>query len=145
MTTFADTSAIVKRYVPERGHADVERLTLPFVLGPVTRVEIASALWRKHRLGEIASNDAHTLMGAFDADLDEGLYVVVALGREVGDVATVAVERHGLRAYDAVQLAAALVARNVLDDLDVFAAFDVELRIAAAAEGFALVPEVLER
>ena len=51
--------------------------------------------------------------------------MVVALGREVGDAAAGAVERHGLGAYDAVQLAAALVARSVLDDLDVFAAFDV--------------------
>jgi predicted nucleic acid-binding protein len=145
VTAFADTSAIVKRYVPERYHEEVERLSLPLVLGPVTRVEVGSALWRKHRLGEIASNDAALLMAAFEADSEEGLYVVVALGREVSDAATAVVERHGLRAYDAVQLAAALVARDALDDLDTFAAFDTDLRAAATAEGFAVVPALIDR
>jgi hypothetical protein len=87
VTAFADTSAIVKRYVPERYHEEVERLSPPLVLGPVTRVEVASALWRKHRLGEIASNDAALLMAAFEADSEEGLYVVVALERKVSDAA----------------------------------------------------------
>jgi uncharacterized protein len=145
VTVFADTSAIVKRYVPERYHEDVERLSLPLVLGPVTRVELASALWRKHRLGEIASTDAALLMAAFEADNEEGLYVVVAFGRDVSDAATVVVERHGLRAYDAVQLAAGLVARDALDDLDTFAAFDMDLRAAATAEGFAVVPALIDR
>jgi len=145
VTAFADTSAIVKRYVPERDHEEIERLSPPMVLGPVTRVEVASALWRKHRLGEIASNDAAALMAAFEADIEEGLYVVVALGPDVSDAASVVVERHGLRAYDAVQLAAALVARDALDDLDSFAAFDMDLRAAASAEGFAVVPVLIER
>jgi uncharacterized protein len=105
-----------------------------------TRVEVASALWRKHRLDEIASSDAATLMAAFEADLEDGLYVVVGLVPEVADAATIAVERHGLRADDAVQLGAALVAREALGELDSFAAFDLDLRAAATAEGFAVVP-----
>jgi hypothetical protein len=43
-----------------------------------------------------------------------------------------------------VQLAAALVARDALDDLDTFAAFDMDLRAAAIAEGFAVVPSLIE-
>jgi predicted nucleic acid-binding protein len=52
---------------------------------------------------------------------------------------------HALRAYDAVQLACALAARDAVPECQTFAAFDRQLRAAAAAEGFALVPSVLQR
>ncbi len=48
---------------------------------------------------------------------------------------------HGVRAYDAVQLASARAARAVDPGIDAFAAFDHGLRRAAAAEGFTLLPE----
>ncbi len=51
---------------------------------------------------------------------------------------------HGLRAYDAVQLACASVARDAVPECQTFPAFDRHLRGAAAAEGFSLVPAVLE-
>jgi len=47
---------------------------------------------------------------------------------------------HGLRAYDAVQLASARAAAAVDDRVRTFAAFDEQLRGAAAREGFVLVP-----
>jgi predicted nucleic acid-binding protein len=47
---------------------------------------------------------------------------------------------HGLRAYDAIQLAAARAARGAADGCTTFAAFDTTLRAAAAVEGFALLP-----
>jgi hypothetical protein len=47
---------------------------------------------------------------------------------------------HGLRAYDAVQLAAAVATKAVLPECRAFAAYDQDLRTAAATEGFALVP-----
>lgn len=47
---------------------------------------------------------------------------------------------HGLRAYDAVQLATAQAVREAAPGCAAFAAFDKNLRGAAAMEGFALVP-----
>ena len=52
--------------------------------------------------------------------------------------------RHGLRGYDAVQLAAALAWREAASDAEgeiVFACFDNDLRRAAVAEGLAAWPE----
>jgi uncharacterized protein len=146
LTAFVDTSAVVKLYVPERQHEAVRALVEPLVLGPVTRIELASALWRKHRLGQISSTDAATLVAAFEADLAAGVrFVVVRLAAIVVDLAVDVVERFGLRAYDSVQLASALAARQAADTVDVFVAFDNELRRAAEAEGFAVQPAELER
>jgi hypothetical protein len=47
--------------------------------------------------------------------------------------------RHGLRAYDAVQLASAFAAREADPLCSVFACFDRALNEAAEANGFGLV------
>jgi uncharacterized protein len=47
---------------------------------------------------------------------------------------------HGLRAYDAVQLASALAAREVDARCVQFAAFDRDLTLAAVSEGFEAFP-----
>ncbi|GAA1758973.1 hypothetical protein [Agromyces humatus] len=47
---------------------------------------------------------------------------------------------HGLRAYDAVQLASARAARLIEPTCSTFAAFDGELSVAAVREGFSLLP-----
>ena len=47
---------------------------------------------------------------------------------------------HGLRTLDAIQLASALVARELDPDCAGFACFDARLRRAAAVHGFQLIP-----
>ena len=47
---------------------------------------------------------------------------------------------HGLRAYDAVQLASALAVREIDERCTKFAAFDRDLTLAAASEGFEAFP-----
>ena len=69
---------------------------------------------------------------------------MIATGSDVISRAVQAAARHGLRAYDAVQLATALLTRDALGRLDEFASFDRQLRQAAAAEAFELVPASLE-
>ncbi|MFD4196099.1 type II toxin-antitoxin system VapC family toxin [Amycolatopsis thermoflava] len=38
------------------------------VVSQIARVEIAAALWRKHRMGAISAGDARLLVSAFEAD-----------------------------------------------------------------------------
>ena len=142
MTAYADSSAIVKLYVPERGYETVRERTGLLVTAALTRVEVASALWRKQRLGELDASDAVTLLAAFEADLTDpaGRFAVVVLNAAVLTEAIAVVAQHALRAYDAVQLATALVARRALGNLEEFAAFDRQLRRAAVAESFTLIP-----
>ncbi|MGI8726237.1 MAG: type II toxin-antitoxin system VapC family toxin [Solirubrobacterales bacterium] len=144
MSVFCDSSALVKLYVDEADHELIRELAV-IVISDLARVEVASAIWRKHRLGEIEREDAAVLIGDFEADLaaddvNSPRFSTVAPGRSVLDRAAELVEQHGLRAYDAVQLGSAAIAREVDPDCGEFACFDQDLRSAAEAVGFDLIP-----
>jgi predicted nucleic acid-binding protein len=144
VTLFADSSALVKLYADEPGHEQVRELP-HMVISQLARVEVPAALWRKRRMGELAADDARVLTAAFEADFfgteDEPPRFMPVLPTEglLDDAARLCAV-HGLRAYDAVQLASALAARTELPGCRNFVAFDDHLRSAAAAEGFDLVP-----
>jgi predicted nucleic acid-binding protein len=145
VTLFADSSALVKLYVNEPGHQAVRAAGDLFVVSQLARVEVPAALWRKQRSGDIALGTAAVLVTEFEFDfLGDGSapprFVAVKVADDIVEVAARQVARHGLRAYDAVQLACATAARELLPTLNVLAAFGQELRRAAAAEGFALLP-----
>ena len=63
----------------------------------------------------------------------------MALSDGVLEEAALACARHALRAYDAVQLASALLARTADPSLSTFACFDLALSAAAAQEGFSIM------
>jgi len=142
VTTFADSSVIVKFYVPEAGHAQVRRLERPLLISRLATVEVAGAMWRKQRLGELDPADAALLVRAFLADCaepgDASPFVTVAVLPSILRHATRLVGLHPLRAYDAVQLASALAVDQALGEPLTFAATDRALNAAAAAEGLIL-------
>lgn len=144
MSVFADSSALVKLYADEARHEEVRSLA-PLVISQVARVEVPAAVWRKHRMNELTAQDSAVLVAAFEADYSgteehPPRFAAVAVTTAVLDDAARLTGIHGLRAYDAVQLAAARAARSADDGCTDFAAFDGALRDAAAAEGFAILP-----
>lgn len=144
MTTFADSSALVKLYADEDGHQRIRSLAV-LVVSALARVEVPAAMWRKNRWGELVADDAAVLVAAFEADYfgtatDAPRFAAVAVTAAVLDDAARCAAVHGLRAYDAVQLASARAAVAADPDCVGFAAFGGVLRAAAAAEGFQLVP-----
>lgn len=105
-------------------------------------------MWRKHRLGELPAEETALLCGAFEWEWaigahGSGTFHIVDLTDDVLETAVRSLSRHALRAYDAVQLASAMLARAADAALIEFTCFDVELRKAARAEGFALLPPSL--
>lgn len=143
MTSFADSSAIVKLYADEEG-ADVVLEETTLVVSQLARVEVPSAIWRKHRMGELSAIAAGVLTAAFAADLagtsgSARSFIVVALTPAILDDAARLVSVHALRALDAVQLASAQAAHAAVkgDELP-FLCFDDRLNAAAAAEGLSL-------
>lgn len=140
MTVFADSSALVKLYADEddcelvRGHAG-------YVVSALARVEVPAALWRKHRADGLSAEDAALLAAEFAADWHEadGPFLPVPVRGLVLEDAAGLVARHGLRAYDAVQLACAGAARGADPEVAEFLCFDADLRAAAAKEGFQLL------
>ncbi len=143
---YADSSVLVKRHVPEAGTRWFRRLAAPasghiILTVRVSVVEIFSALNRRVREGTL---DPQTY-AAIAADVESVCateYRVIELSPEVAGRARGLLERHPLRAYDAVHLAAALSAQAILQasglPAPVFLSADARLLAAAQAEGLAI-------
>lgn len=142
-TYFLDSSAIAKRYVAEVGSPWMTALTDPGShnvcwLAAVTRVEVVAALYRRHRLGDIGVADAQRAAATF---LHESAvtFRVLAIDVTVLDSAIRLIGAHPIRAYDAIQLAAALRLRTEYELAElpppVFVSGDQTLNRAAQAEG----------
>lgn len=148
MSTFTDSSALVKLYADEFGH-DAIRSLRAMVISQLARVEVPAALWRKQRLGEISAGDAQVLTAEFESDFygidRDPRFAALTVTAKLLDGAARLCTVQGLRAYDAVQLSSALTARGADPGCSSFAAFDESLRVAAAAEGFTLIPVVAAR
>lgn len=144
MSAFADSSALVKLYADEDGH-EIIRALENLVVAQIVRVELPAAIWRKTRVGGLGEAFAALLVADFEADYfgtsdEPPRFASIDLGAGLLDDAAVLSATRGLRAYDAVQLAAARVAAAADPTCRTFAAFDRTLRTAAASEGFVLIP-----
>jgi predicted nucleic acid-binding protein len=111
-------------------------------------VEVPAALWRKQRVGELTAQVAATLASRFAHDYAGGgaraeRFAIVPVNARLLDAAAQLVASARLRAYDGVQLAAAIAARGTDPDIDAFACFDVDLRHAASVHGFVLHPATM--
>lgn len=111
---FLDSSALVKRYVTETGTAWVTGLLDPaarnrLYIARITGAEVTAALSRRERGGHLSPTDASTAIASFRHDYENRLRPIEITATLVEDAMT-ATRTHGLRGYDAVQLAAALFA-----------------------------------
>ncbi len=140
---FLDTSALVKRHVNEAGTVWVRALTRPraghtLYIARVTAVEVCSAITRRQRGGHLSPAQAGAIIGHFRRHLTQRDNVL-ELTPALFDRAMLTARKHGLRAYDAVQLTAALEVDRLNRD-DGFGpvtlvSADRELNAAAVAEG----------
>ena len=145
MSVFADSSALVKLYADEVGHEVIRAIRTQLIVSQLARVEVPSAIWRKQRMRHLPAEDAALLVSEFEFDLfgsdnEAPRFVMVMPTPAVLDDAARLAAVHGLRAYDAIQLASARIARTAAAECNTVAAFDRDLRRAAASEAFSLVP-----
>jgi uncharacterized protein len=108
---FLDTSALVKRYVAERGSSEVRRRFRSGTVAAarIAYAELAAALARRHRERGLTADALESILKRLDGDFSKLVVVEIraALIARVPDL----VRKHPLRGYDAVQLAAALSLR----------------------------------
>ncbi len=109
---FLDASALVKAYVQEPGSGWVRQIlrrgaNVTFV-SPLSGAEVLAAIARKQRLGELDLAARDRIGAAFRRDY-RGRFVHTSLRGMVIEKAMTLVFDHPLRAYDAVQLASALL------------------------------------
>jgi len=137
---YLDTSALVKLYVEEAGSAAiatcVERATA-VTTARVTYAEARAAFARYRREGGLTPAGLRQVVR--DLDVEWGAYDVVEVHDPLVRRAGALAERHALRGYDAIQLAAALEVRGAGADLE-FASFDGRLNHAASRERLRLTP-----
>jgi uncharacterized protein len=139
---YLETSALVKLYVKEPGTERLLRLAARvnnhrFVVLTLTRVEMHSAIRRRQREGDIDGPVADRLLNQFEQHL-ETRFIKQVLNDSLIDLATSLVNRHALRAYDAVQLAGCLMLKeNSASDEPSFVCSDQRLLVAAENEGLA--------
>jgi uncharacterized protein len=144
MTCFADSSALVKLYADEPGHEQIRAIDM-MVVAQIARVEVPAALWRKQRMGELTRRTATVLAAQFEYDWfgtddEPRRFEPIRMTSLVLEDAARLTGVHGLRAYDAVQLATAMAVRAADPEIREFAAFDRGLCEAAGVEGFVVVP-----
>ena len=142
---FLDTSALVKRYIDETGsvwlRAIVDPVLSPFlVISQLLVVEVHSALNRRLREATISQDDYTRTKQAFQGDC-QNEYNLIPMSETIVDLACDLLERHPLRASDAIHLATALTSNQLLSDHSLteltFLCADDRLIDAAKAEGLA--------
>ena len=142
-TFYWDTSALVKRYAQETGTVWVRNLTNPTLKHDIytvrmTGVEMIAALFRKANTGQISRHDADLFAHDFRLDWQQQ-YQIIEVTVNVSELAMKLAEKQGLRGYDAVHLAAALVVQDMRQTMNLpaltFVSAVQEQNQAAANEG----------
>ncbi len=144
MIVYLDASALVKRYVAEAGSAEVEALIgAASAIGTavVSRAEVAAALAKAARARLVTREAATKALEAFTSDWEH--LIRLQLGESVAARAAALAWQHGLRGYDAVHLATALMWRDSLGEMVTVATYDRELWRGAQASGLAPWPKVM--
>jgi len=138
-----DSSGIVKRYVYEPGSEWIRSICHPdsgnqIGLLNITKVEVASAFSRRCREGTVTEEEKDRWLNTFLFDCSNQ-YRLVEVNTTMIDLSIELIKRYPLRAYDALQLSAALVVNEALLTSGLapltFISADDRLCSAASAEG----------
>jgi len=144
VSVYVDASALVKRYVTEVGSADVAALTTgatALATALVTRAEVAAALARAVRIGVLDDVAGRRAQRRFSREWPDLMRIPVT--ETLVARAEALAWAHGLRGYDAVQLASALTWQDALGQAIVLATFDRQLWEAAPQAGLRAWPDRL--
>jgi len=142
VSVYVDASALVKRYVTERGSAEVIALTTgaaAVATALVTRAEVAAAFARAVRAGVLDDVGGRRAQRRFSREWPN-LMRIPATEMLVARAEALAWE-HGLRGHDAVQLASALTWQEALGQEIVLATYDRQLWEAAPHAGLRAWPD----
>jgi predicted nucleic acid-binding protein len=143
---FFDTSALVKRHVIEAGSPWVKSVVRAkaahtLYVARITAIEVTSAITRRQRGGSLSAAQGGAILGHFRRHLTQR-YVIVEVSAPLLAAGTLLARSHGLRAYDAVQLAAALGVHRDHQNAGIgpitLVSADKELNAAGLAEGLTI-------
>lgn len=136
---FLDSSSATKLYVVEAGTSEMVNLVQhpdghDLAILSITVVEFRSAIRRRQRTGSLDDAFATVALTEFRSQLGNRVEVRPVTG-DVFSQAEELIDRHPLKASDAIQLAGCLVLRATSAEVPIFVASDHQLLRAAASEG----------
>jgi predicted nucleic acid-binding protein len=145
MIVYFDASAIVKRYLAEADSGAVNDLVKQaFVLGTslVSRAEVSAAITRAARMNALSSLEAEQALKTFRSQWPD--LIATPVTQVLVAKADAVAWEHGLRGYDAIHLASALLWQEALSELVTLATFDKQLWEAARLAGLSVWPQTVE-
>ncbi len=145
MIPYLDASALVKRYIMERGSSELVALTADaaaVATSLISRAEVAAALARAARLGVVDDVSARRAQRKFSREWPD--LVRIPITEALVSRAETVAWQHGLRGYDAVQLASALAWQDAVGQEVILATFDRQLWEAARRVGLDRWPQALD-
>lgn len=138
--TYLDTSALVMRFVSETGSSEVQSLLTkgePVASATIAYAELYSGLTRRHQEGGLSPLQYRRACRHFERDWMA--FIKVELGDEILSSARALIQRHTLRAFDAIHLASALGLQAAANEPVTFMASDERLLRAATGERLATI------
>lgn len=136
---YFDTSALVKRYVEEKGTQVVVDLIMSsdmlITTSILTYPEIKAAFTKKLRFKEMSKESYKEAIENFEKDWSVPVFSVIGLTSQVANLAGSLVERNVLKTLDAVHLASALTVKEHFGIQVLFVSSDDRFNKAASSEG----------
>lgn len=131
MIFFFDTSALIKRYVQEKGSNIVDNLmdsADEIFISAITRIESISAARRLLEERSITKSDFNVFKNNLDSDFP--FFTVVGFSEFIEKSAIELIEKHQIKTLDSIQLACCLAV-----DIDHLVTSDVKLAKTASDVG----------
>jgi predicted nucleic acid-binding protein len=141
---YLDASALVKRYLLERGSRETIALTAEsemIATSIISRAEVAAGFAKAVRTGLVTQERGRRAQRSFAADWPD--LVRMPVTEAVVERAETLAWDHGLRGYDAVQFASALAWQESVGMEVLLATFDQQLWEAAPKAGLKAWPDKL--
>ncbi len=145
MIVYLDASALVKRYVAERGSRETGALSAGadvVATSLVSRAEVAAALAKAVRLGIVEPESGRKAQRAFARQWPDIAKIPVT--EALVSRAEALAWDFALRGYDSVQLASALTWQEAVGAEITLATFDHQLWDAGRKAGLRIWPETLK-
>ena len=141
MILYLDTRALVKRHIQEMGTNDViswMRAAQTIGMSVITRAEAAAAFARMVRMSVIDKPTAESLLSEFRQHWPQ--YIRLRVTEITIARADAMAWEMGLRGYDAVHLASAMMWQEALQEPVTMVTYDRQLWEAAAQIGLRVLP-----
>jgi len=115
---FFDTSALIKRYISERGSDKVDELfdiATQIFVSAITKTESHSTLRRLRSEHHLTTREYKALKSNIEDDFK--YFVSIPFTYEIESSAIKLIERHQLKTLDSIQLATAIYCKLIIDNV----------------------------